>query len=234
MADEYRGLPSNISIAGAFNIASSTNATPIVVTTALSHSIETGDALIVGGHLVNTAANGVWIAGAVTATTVTLVGSVGNGVGGATGSLRSMDLGTVDIPEDAVDQIDAASVNVPFEAGFDRDSYMWASQFLELKNPGRNLPDADTTVDFMNTLLFVPDVTATTVYTLPNPVILAPFNVRRVGFRFVRSAATSGFDARIAYSGTIKSLLGGGGASWAEVATNVAGTGYSLIGYGLL
>ncbi len=79
-------------------IASSTNATPIVVTlsganyTALSPAV--GDTLIVNGHTTNTNANGVWKISAINgSTTVTLVNadgtnSVGNGVGGASGTVR--------------------------------------------------------------------------------------------------------------------------------------------------
>lgn len=79
-------------------IVSSTNATPIVITlsganyTALAPAV--GDTLIVNGHTTNTKANGVWKISAVNgSTTVTIVNadgtnSVGNGVGGASGTVR--------------------------------------------------------------------------------------------------------------------------------------------------
>lgn len=79
-------------------IVSSTNATPIVVTlssgnyTLLAPSV--GDTVIVNAHATNTKANGVWAISAVNgSTTITLQdaqggNSVGNGSGGATGTVR--------------------------------------------------------------------------------------------------------------------------------------------------
>ncbi len=71
----------------AINIASSTNATPIAITTGSAHGLATGEQVIVAGHLVNTNANGTWIITVTNATTFTLTGSVGNGIGGATGTI---------------------------------------------------------------------------------------------------------------------------------------------------
>lgn len=71
-------------------IVSSTNASPIVVTT-LTHGYANGDIVVIGGHLTNTAANGTWKIAGVTGTTFQLTtlldgnNSTGNGVGGATG-----------------------------------------------------------------------------------------------------------------------------------------------------
>ena len=69
------------------NITSSTNATPIVLTTA-AHSFVVGQRVRVSGHLVNTNANGDRYIQAVTGTTITLTGTVGNGVGAATGTVK--------------------------------------------------------------------------------------------------------------------------------------------------
>jgi hypothetical protein len=66
-------------------IVSSTNASPIVVT-ATAHGYAVGDIVTIAGHLVNTAANGVFELSAVSANTMTLKGSVGTGIGGATGT----------------------------------------------------------------------------------------------------------------------------------------------------
>ena len=66
-------------------IDSSTNATPIVVTDA-SHGLVTGDRVTIISHATNTAANGTWTVTKVDANTFSLNGSVGNGVGGGTGS----------------------------------------------------------------------------------------------------------------------------------------------------
>ena len=70
------------------NIASSTNAAPIVVTTSAAHGYRDGDRVCISGHQVNTAANGEWVIAGVASTTFQLVGSTGNGVGGATGDAR--------------------------------------------------------------------------------------------------------------------------------------------------
>lgn len=67
-------------------IASSTNASPIVVTTGAAHGYATGDKIAITGHAVNTNANGYWEIVVTGATTFELVGSTGNGVGGATGT----------------------------------------------------------------------------------------------------------------------------------------------------
>lgn len=67
-------------------IASSTNASPIQVTTAAPHGYATGDKIAITGHAVNTNANGYWTVTVTGATTFTLDGSTGNGVGGATGT----------------------------------------------------------------------------------------------------------------------------------------------------
>ena len=78
----YAGHDQNDAVA----IASSTNATPIEITTATAHGYATGDTVIIGSHLVNTAANGTWTIIKTGASTFTLNTSVGNGVGGATGT----------------------------------------------------------------------------------------------------------------------------------------------------
>jgi len=69
-------------------ISSSTNATPIEVTTG-THGFVTGDKVTINGHATNTAANGTWTITRVSATKFTLDGSVGNGIGGATGVVAS-------------------------------------------------------------------------------------------------------------------------------------------------
>jgi hypothetical protein len=71
-----------------FNIQSSTNASPITITTATTHGLRLGDYVAIANHLVNTAANGVWKITNVGGTTFDLVGSTGNGVGGATGLVQ--------------------------------------------------------------------------------------------------------------------------------------------------
>jgi hypothetical protein len=77
----------------AISIASSTNATPIVITTATAHGLTTGDYVTVASHTTNTNANGVWRVGTTPSATefqiLQMDGSntTGNGVGGATGTV---------------------------------------------------------------------------------------------------------------------------------------------------
>lgn len=65
-------------------VTAATNATPIVITIPAGHNLSTGDRMAIAGVTGNTGANGEWTLGAVTATTATLVGSVGNGAFGGT------------------------------------------------------------------------------------------------------------------------------------------------------
>lgn len=95
----------------AMNIVSSTNATPIVVTTA-AHTFKVGQKVKIENHATNTNANGVFTVQAVTGTTVTLQSSVGNGVGGATGTIKlyspvSIDYTYNDIPRSTQSQIES-------------------------------------------------------------------------------------------------------------------------------
>lgn len=89
--------PPNYTGDAAKGIASSTNASPIVVTTSAAHGYTTGDTVYITGHLVNTAANGSWTIIVTGATTFSLTSSTGNGVGVATGSAyRYSDLDLID------------------------------------------------------------------------------------------------------------------------------------------
>lgn len=69
-------------------ISSSTNATPIAVTSA-THGLSTGNYVFIQSHTVNTKANGIWKVTVTSGTTFTLNGSTGNGVGGATGTVKN-------------------------------------------------------------------------------------------------------------------------------------------------
>ena len=91
--------PTSLGVTGAWTdgplaatqaITSSTNATPIVVTRA-SHGRANGDTVVIAGHTTNTNANGTWKLANVATNTYELEGSVGNGVGGATGTSRKVN-----------------------------------------------------------------------------------------------------------------------------------------------
>lgn len=94
---------------GTASITSSTNATPIVVTlSGAQYAVlnpANGDTVIVNAHTTNTKANGVWKVSAVDAVNfkVTLLNadgtnSVGNGAGGATGTIRKITNCVVTLP----------------------------------------------------------------------------------------------------------------------------------------
>jgi hypothetical protein len=84
-------LDLNTADVGIKQIASSTNATPIVVTTSAAHGFTTGDLVYIGDHTTNTCANGLWTIASAAGSTFSLTdpvsgsNAVGNGVGGATG-----------------------------------------------------------------------------------------------------------------------------------------------------
>lgn len=78
------------------SIAGSTNATPIVVTTGASHGLKDGDIVTIADHEVNTAGNGTWVIDVLSATTFSLKGSIGNGVGTATGTVQPTGVGFLD------------------------------------------------------------------------------------------------------------------------------------------
>ena len=75
----------NPAVTASQDIESSTNATPIVVTIT-GHGLNTGDEVLIAGHETNTNANGTWFVTYVSADTFNLDDSIGNGVGGATGT----------------------------------------------------------------------------------------------------------------------------------------------------
>jgi len=82
-------------------IDSTTNATPIVVTTQTAHGLRTGYRVHIKNHLSNTAANNTqanpnWRVTVLTATTFSLDGSVANGIGVNTGVVVAALVGAVD------------------------------------------------------------------------------------------------------------------------------------------
>lgn len=120
------GFPYNLTSAlpAAVSIASSTNASPIVVTTASPHGMHTGDVVQVEGHLVNTAADGQWETVVLSSTTFQLVGTTGNGVGAGTGTARSSGFGSeFNLLADGDDDV-ASTWNVPYEALADRTALL--------------------------------------------------------------------------------------------------------------
>ncbi len=106
-------------------VSAATNATPIVVTTTTAHKLNTNEVFTISGVTGNAAANGTFVAGAVTPTTVALLAypagtSVAGTGAGTGGTLQSLGVGkTVPVPVDLTDALRAGAFNVPYEACLD-------------------------------------------------------------------------------------------------------------------
>jgi len=112
MSHSYEPQPFSVpALAAPVAILSSTNASPIILTVA-SHTAKSGDAYSVTQHATNSAANGLGVVGAVTPTTIALLGTTGNGVGGATGQIQVISQGGITEPDDGSNLM-AADLNVP-------------------------------------------------------------------------------------------------------------------------
>lgn len=104
-------------------IKSSTNASPIQITTRTPHGFSNGDTVIVSGHGVNDAANGSWVIAVVDTNNFTLTGSTGNGVGGTTGTVgKALDLTGMTVKCNIVagpggDNIISPSITTPSSSG---------------------------------------------------------------------------------------------------------------------
>ena len=121
MSSQVNGIPGNVAFSGALAIVSSTNTSPIQVTTA-AHGRTTGDKVSVYGHATNYAANGQWTVTVISPTILSLDASVGVGVGGATGHVQPLAAKTFAVPSDG-DPRSAASVDVALEALADRTAF---------------------------------------------------------------------------------------------------------------
>lgn len=157
-APQYNGIPSLITQAAGKSIASSTNATPIVVTTTTPHGLTEGDVVKISGHTTNTAANGMWKVHVLSTTTFALLdpltgaNTTGNGVGGATGIVLLYTSGTYAILADGIPR-DAASYNVALETLGDRTAYTLAKLFgsLQLADWHKNEVADDTWTSWSST-----------------------------------------------------------------------------------
>lgn len=105
-------------------ITASTFSTPIQITTNIAHGYGNGEAVTISGVLVNTNANGPWIITVIDNWNFTLNGSVGNGVGGQTGSARKTQ------PNDMFNIVDARIT------GWGLEPYEYGSnEYLALRFP---------------------------------------------------------------------------------------------------
>ncbi len=135
MSTIYDGQPSDLlPLPGTVNIGSSTHTSPIQVTTSTAHGLASGDWVQVIEHQTNTALNGTWAVTVTGTNTFLAATSVGNGAGGASGTVQSMAFSASTapggpgyaIPSDG-DAINAASVNVALESLGDRTALLCAA-----------------------------------------------------------------------------------------------------------
>jgi hypothetical protein len=106
-------------------IASSTNASPIAVTFCSPHCANEGDTIEVEGHLVNTAANGGWRVHVTGTTTLQLLGSTGNGVGGNTGYAIDYSVNPLIQVGDDLELASASAFDTPYEGLFNFVPYLY-------------------------------------------------------------------------------------------------------------
>lgn len=110
--------PSNV------NISATTNSTPIHVTTAAPHLLNTGESAVIFGHLLNVGANGTWQVTVTGASTLDLDMSVGTAVGGATGTVQSAALPQIPLVQDD-DDFTAMSVQQSIVPLLDMVNFVW-------------------------------------------------------------------------------------------------------------
>jgi hypothetical protein len=118
----YDGIPGDIAFPAALAIATSTNTTPITVTTSSPHGMLNGARVAIYNHQTNTAANGVWTITRTGANSMTLNGSASAFAGGATGTVQPLTYGAAGtIPSDG-DNDSASTFNAAYVPLFDRSS----------------------------------------------------------------------------------------------------------------
>lgn len=112
----------NTNVGGGFpatqNIASSTNASPIVITKN-THGYNNGDVIQVIGHTSNAGANGAWVIANVSTNTFELVGSTGTGTGGANGTIQKINSKAVVLETAQTQTINRTNVAWTAAAGSD-------------------------------------------------------------------------------------------------------------------
>lgn len=89
------------------SISSSTNASPISITTSSAHAYSTGDTVFICDHTTNLNANGTWEITVTGPSTFTLDGSTGSGTGGATGTARKATNCVIRLPSALTENIAA-------------------------------------------------------------------------------------------------------------------------------
>lgn len=200
MPGQYNGIPANLpSPPTAINIASSTNANPIVVTTSGPHNRTTGDTVEIKDHTVNTTANGQWPVTVLSVSTFSIPTS-GVGVGGATGTVLPLTFGaSFQVMADG-DPLDATHLNPAPQANGDRAAALYIAtgnpklaQFFTQPQTDTNIISALPVLNFWTVT-----IAATGVWTNANQSLctlhgIQQFDSVEVDFScYVTSAGFSG------------------------------------------
>lgn len=171
----------------AINIASSTNATPIVITTATAHDLTTGDYVTVASHTTNTNAVGVWKVGTTPSATefqiLQIDGSntTGNGVGGATGTITKANNLVVKTASSLVK-------NIALFGGLGQKPAWTASANVTATQNTANFKEGNSSASIAIAAGFTTGKAA--YYTLPASLDLSAF--QQVSFWVLQSSGTIG------------------------------------------
>lgn len=182
----YNGLPSNIAPPASVGIASSTDASPVVVQTSSAHGMKTGDWVDISGHQTNWAANGIWQVVVVDTTHFQLTGSTGNGVGGTTGTAQPLAFtGNVSLNPADGDPYDASTYVPGMSCLADRTSFLaknlGAWKLSRIQTFAAN-SDSNT--------LWAQQVNVTNAWALPNSVPSFEINIVNGDFVDISMATT--------------------------------------------
>lgn len=208
------GLPSPVGITG------STNTNPIVIHTTTPHGLMDGDGVWIYDHEVNTSANGEFFATVVDPTHFS-IDTAGVGVGVATGAVQSLAYSpsSFAIPSDATDNVDAASVDVPFEALADRSAL--ANVFLKPLMPNIGVVRAGVMLDITNKDLGVQHGTA----SMNNTEVIVSASSGSLGRVNQNQIVLVLFSCNLAGTGTAEV-----GLAWRAVAPGAAPGAYTILG----
>lgn len=128
MPNPYNGDLTALGLPTALAIQSSTNTTPIQVTTTTNHGLMTHDCVWIYDHTTNTGVNGEWTVTVIDADTFSLDGSTGVAAGGATGTVQPLTFNPAgtNLISDGTDDLDAGNLNPPHEHLLDRTALLTA------------------------------------------------------------------------------------------------------------
>ena len=119
---QYNGQSASVTFLGTLAIASSTDTTPVTVTTTPAHGLVVNDLVSIAGHQTNYVINGTHVVLSTPTANTFTIGVSGIGVGGPTGTIQGIGLGNFSVPSDG-DPLVASSVGVGFETLADESAF---------------------------------------------------------------------------------------------------------------